>query len=116
MIRRPPRSTLFPYTTLFRSGHPMAFLEDPLQGIESHTVVILGQQDEYRQAHSQFAAGDQLGWQGRDGDLAAAALATTFDSHGSPHDQLGGNQGDLFADFPTDLGSQSSAVLTVGIG
>ena len=21
MIRRPPRSTLFPYTTLFRSGH-----------------------------------------------------------------------------------------------
>src|SRR5438552_11559915 len=25
MIRRPPRSTLFPYTTLFRSpGHPMA--------------------------------------------------------------------------------------------
>src|SRR5439155_4878322 len=24
MIRRPPRSTLFPYTTLFRSGHPFA--------------------------------------------------------------------------------------------
>src|SRR5438270_7806692 len=23
MIRRPPRSTLFPYTTLFRSGFPM---------------------------------------------------------------------------------------------
>src|SRR3712207_9185065 len=23
MIRRPPRSTLFPYTTLFRSGHSM---------------------------------------------------------------------------------------------
>src|SRR5690554_7152966 len=22
MIRRPPRSTLFPYTTLFRSSHP----------------------------------------------------------------------------------------------
>src|SRR3712207_7853720 len=22
MIRRPPRSTLFPYTTLFRSAHP----------------------------------------------------------------------------------------------
>src|SRR5438309_2991199 len=27
MILRPPRSTLFPYTTLFRSGHrPLAFL------------------------------------------------------------------------------------------
>src|SRR2546430_9988084 len=24
MIRRPPRSTLFPYTTLFRSGHQVA--------------------------------------------------------------------------------------------
>src|SRR3712207_9036061 len=24
MIRRPPRSTLFPYTTLFRSGHSLA--------------------------------------------------------------------------------------------
>src|SRR2546421_5403996 len=25
MIRRPPRSTLFPYTTLFRSGEPRKF-------------------------------------------------------------------------------------------
>src|SRR5256885_5184725 len=25
MIRRPPRSTLFPYTTLFRSGYPNGF-------------------------------------------------------------------------------------------
>src|SRR2546429_659678 len=25
MIRRPPRSTLFPYTTLFRSPHPAPF-------------------------------------------------------------------------------------------
>src|SRR3712207_7143486 len=25
MIRRPPRSTLFPYTTLFRSGHVHTF-------------------------------------------------------------------------------------------
>src|SRR2546430_8407717 len=28
MIRRPPRSTLFPYTTLFRSVHP--------EGVEQH--------------------------------------------------------------------------------
>src|SRR2546430_6085951 len=27
MIRRPPRSTLFPYTTLFRSGLDALFLE-----------------------------------------------------------------------------------------
>src|SRR5260370_29880854 len=28
MIRRPPRSTLFPYTTLFRSGHAPAAAGD----------------------------------------------------------------------------------------
>src|SRR2546430_4773952 len=28
MIRRPPRSTLFPYTTLFRSLHPIASAPD----------------------------------------------------------------------------------------
>src|SRR3989454_5407689 len=27
MIRRPPRSTLFPYTTLFRSGHRVGILD-----------------------------------------------------------------------------------------
>src|SRR2546427_5953495 len=27
MIRRPPRSTLFPYTTLFRSGHHARLVE-----------------------------------------------------------------------------------------
>src|SRR5256885_10894834 len=31
MIRRPPRSTLFPYTTLFRSQHG-----DPHRGAELH--------------------------------------------------------------------------------
>src|SRR3712207_9370020 len=34
MIRRPPRSTLFPYTTLFRSEQ----LEDEL-GVEVHTIL-----------------------------------------------------------------------------
>src|SRR3712207_7754649 len=29
MIRRPPRSTLFPYTTLFRSGVPQRLLAVP---------------------------------------------------------------------------------------
>src|SRR5258707_10771848 len=30
MIRRPPRSTLFPYTTLFRSGQVVAWIEEKL--------------------------------------------------------------------------------------
>src|SRR3712207_7416064 len=42
MIRRPPRSTLFPYTTLFRSAH--ALLDARLRGVaqlepEGHVVV-----------------------------------------------------------------------------
>ena len=32
MIRRPPRSTLFPYTTLFRSVMGMAFAEGGMAG------------------------------------------------------------------------------------
>src|SRR3712207_9419516 len=31
MIRRPPRSTLFPYTTLFRSVQPAGSLEETLR-------------------------------------------------------------------------------------
>src|SRR5256885_6868778 len=34
MIRRPPRSTLFPYTTLFRSCYPRVEGKDPLTGGE----------------------------------------------------------------------------------
>src|SRR5256885_9746940 len=33
MIRRPPRSTLFPYTTLFRSQHQQL---NPVGGVEVH--------------------------------------------------------------------------------
>src|SRR3989441_7652032 len=38
MIRRPPRSTLFPYTTLFRSLHST-------KGLEFSRVYILGVED-----------------------------------------------------------------------
>src|SRR5258707_8664083 len=57
MIRRPPRSTLFPYTTLFRSGmlaahftklHPdrvtNLILEDPV-GLEDYRDLIPAQTD-----------------------------------------------------------------------
>src|SRR3712207_8343532 len=36
MIRRPPRSTLFPYTTLFRSS---GFLHDHAVGLQRQTVL-----------------------------------------------------------------------------
>src|SRR3712207_7822642 len=36
MIRRPPRSTLFPYTTLFRSHHLDIDAVGELRGVEPH--------------------------------------------------------------------------------
>src|SRR5258708_17759909 len=34
MIRRPPRSTLFPYTTLFRSGKDVVWVPTPDEAVE----------------------------------------------------------------------------------
>src|SRR5256885_3687803 len=39
MIRRPPRSTLFPYTTLFRSSTPV---DSVYPGVEIHANLIAG--------------------------------------------------------------------------
>src|SRR2546422_9393405 len=36
MIRRPPRSTLFPYTTLFRSHPTVGALRDEVEGVVLH--------------------------------------------------------------------------------
>src|SRR2546425_8353391 len=38
MIRRPPRSTLFPYTTLFRSAAPPSSLESDFYGLITKVV------------------------------------------------------------------------------
>src|SRR5690348_18026399 len=38
MIRQPPRSTLFPYTTLFRSGTSNAF-QPQMEALRGHRVV-----------------------------------------------------------------------------
>src|SRR5690349_22044607 len=37
MIRRPPRSTLFPYTTLFRSAGALAYFDKIVQAGDNHT-------------------------------------------------------------------------------
>src|SRR3712207_7725152 len=37
MIRRPPRSTLFPYTTLFRSPHSRTLLQDGVHAVPQFT-------------------------------------------------------------------------------
>src|SRR5256885_6964533 len=40
MIRRPPRSTLFPYTTLFRSLHLLARRGDDDASVGLHRLVV----------------------------------------------------------------------------
>src|SRR3712207_7544135 len=47
MIRRPPRSTLFPYTTLFRSQHRHGVLEDAVdergkRTLTEHAALVPG--------------------------------------------------------------------------
>src|SRR3712207_8265808 len=53
MIRRPPRSTLFPYTTLFRSEAGPALLEEPLARQRDGLALDLGGRgrDEVRVRH-----------------------------------------------------------------
>src|SRR3712207_7718684 len=53
MIRRPPRSTLFPYTTLFRSPFGLAFTPD------GHLFVTDNSYDE-RGSRQVFGTGDLL--------------------------------------------------------
>src|SRR3712207_6873844 len=46
MIRRPPRSTLFPYTTLFRSRreHHAVFFGEPVGELEGRHVQLVAQE------------------------------------------------------------------------
>src|SRR3712207_7987578 len=60
MIRRPPRSTLFPYTTLFRSPLLQLGFWPNLVG-KAEPVPKLGQVDAARAARSWVDVGDRLG-------------------------------------------------------
>src|SRR2546422_1464673 len=48
MIRRPPRSTLFPYTTLFRSGKGFRH-----HGAEDAEITVPEEADEWAERHQQ---------------------------------------------------------------
>src|SRR3712207_7225227 len=61
MIRRPPRSTLFPYTTLFRSVDAITGKNKPRGGVDhdyGDTSTVL-QPRSRRQAHRRGGGGDR---------------------------------------------------------
>src|SRR2546430_10548796 len=58
MIRRPPRSTLFPYTTLFRSGQRAARAGGVAQGLAAKQGHQLGPVIELRIVAPDLAVGD----------------------------------------------------------
>src|SRR3712207_7883209 len=42
MSRRPPRSTRFPYTTLFRSKTTLSLFRHVLRGVKEHRLLVVG--------------------------------------------------------------------------
>src|SRR3712207_6878134 len=87
MIRRPPRSTLFPYTTLFRSVHVLGGAlqlgerRDRRAAVAGGRVVDLEQQrlvrldDQGAVRHGYLSAGGR-GWRLYSGDLRGDHLAS----------------------------------------
>src|SRR5256885_8732607 len=57
MIRRPPRSTLFPYTTLFRSRRP--------ERLQKRDLLEVGRAEAHKRVHEHWEEGDESS----DGDL-----------------------------------------------
>src|SRR5256886_7468440 len=51
MIRRPPRSTLFPYTTLFRSNFPRGFLVEKAYPEDEVVITDQARGQEYIYEH-----------------------------------------------------------------
>src|SRR5690554_7927028 len=69
MIRRPPRSTLFPYTTLFRSPNPtVATQPQPVNGAENIPVTL-----------------EQLGWSYFSQPLYTRSEEHTSELQSRPH-------------------------------
>src|SRR6266511_5569714 len=90
MIRRPPRSTLFPYTTLFRSRRR-----------NSGVAVIFLDLDGFKEVN------DTLGHQG--GDELVAAVGQRLLRALRPSDTLARIGGDEFVAMLEDVGSLDDA-------
>src|SRR5256886_2974816 len=79
MIRRPPRSTLFPYTTLFRSRRAVEFQEPNL----SHNLALRDALQPIARRHgatvSAIAVAWTLAWPGVTGAIVGARTAGQVD-------------------------------------
>src|SRR2546425_2691605 len=78
MIRRPPRSTLFPYTTLFRSSSPRAValtFDDGYRGLLDHALPVL---ERFGFRATFFLVSDRVGgtnaWDARHGDAPRSLM------------------------------------------
>src|SRR3712207_8003841 len=83
MIRRPPRSTLFPYTTLFRSNG--------LDGPTDHVLV-----QSFEVGHLRALS-----------RMTGVRLHALLDSTGAPWDLTAGSDGRTYADLATPAGLRS---------
>src|SRR2546425_1815980 len=81
MIRRPPRSTLFPYTTLFRSHHYGEVVGRPAVPSQKDEIADLGQGEAHLAVHQVlernrlFVPGDRTDVEPHRGRLTATAPA-----------------------------------------
>src|SRR5256886_17013759 len=78
MIRRPPRSTLFPYTTLFRSVKPSNAGEIIKQWLDVHELPLTPMSDQIVDGHSRQV------WWNVDGETVVESYTITDMAHGTP--------------------------------
>src|SRR2546430_17355598 len=84
MIRRPPRSTLFPYTTLFRSVKPSNAGEIIKQWLDVHELPLMPMSDQIVDGHSRQV------WWNADGETIIESYTITDMAHGAPLTQSEG--------------------------
>src|SRR3712207_7922237 len=73
MLRRPPRSTLFPYTTLFRSHHALERALPQLAGQQAdQELLLLGRRPAEQGGQGGLPPRDRA-WPARDGELGQGA-------------------------------------------
>src|SRR3712207_9556163 len=99
MIRRPPRSTLFPYTTLFRSRVSLA--GDHVSGPDAHLLAVLGDP-------GQPVVGEAL--EERNGAQAVQGAGGFDPSHPRPPSGTGGRTGPRSEEHTSELQSRQYLV------